>query len=80
MRGNIECLEVLLSNGADLAFVNKQGMNALMIASNYGEVGVAQILLEKGADLNAKDANGLTAMDHAETDEMKEYLASMLSS
>jgi len=81
MRGHVECVELLLNHhGSDLTITNKQGMNALMIASNYGEIGVVQILLEKGADLHIKDGNGKTALDHAETDEMKEYLSSIDSS
>ena len=49
---------------------------ALMIASKNGHLGVVQLLVEKGANVNAKDEDGKTALDIAETPEIKEYLRS----
>ncbi|KAI1771105.1 ankyrin repeat-containing domain protein [Hypoxylon cercidicola] len=53
-----EIMRLLLDSGADANLVSSQGKTALNMASRYGMVEVAKILLEKGADINHKDRYG----------------------
>ena len=45
-----------------------------MHAASQGSADAVKALIEAGADVNAKNSNGKTALDLAETDEVKELL------
>jgi ankyrin repeat protein len=49
---------------------------ALMTAAAQNRMDMAKVLLEKGAGVNIKEKHGWTALDLANSDEMKNLLAS----
>lgn len=58
-------INTLLAKGADFNIKDKDGMTALMHATNKGDLAVVQALLDKGADASAKNNQGFTAADLA---------------
>ena len=50
------------------------GRTALMLASEAGHFEVVKYLVENGANANLKDNDGKTALDFAETDEIRQFL------
>ena len=63
--GNLEIVQYLVENGANINAKNDSGSTALMIASYEGKFEVVEYLIEKGANVNAKNNDGLTALDCA---------------
>lgn len=60
--GRLQAAEKLLAAGAR---VNQTDFTPLMAASRHGSLVLVNFLLELGADPNAKDSEGMTALDHA---------------
>ena len=60
--GNLEKVQELLNNDADVNAKNKLGNTALINASMTGHTETVALLLEKGADVNANNNNGHTAL------------------
>ena len=57
----LQCVEILLQNGAVVTATDDQGMQPLHWAFQYpSNIAVATILLSHGADPNAKDSEGMT--------------------
>ena len=58
---------VLLSAGADVNYVDKEGMTALLYAASvdFGTTDMVQTLLKHGADIRARTKEGLTAVEVA---------------
>lgn len=70
-RGHVDTVRRLIAAGVDVYHVNRLGWTALLEAVLLGDGGVAhqqivQALLEAGADPNLADAEGVTALHHAE--------------
>jgi ankyrin repeat protein len=80
MHGDYRAMEILLAHGADVSLVQKNGGNALMLASGLGrgqsafseDVGTepemlnaVQLALQHGADVNAVNDSGATALHYA---------------
>ena len=61
-KGDINSVEILLAEGADVNANTANGMTALMCAASKGHTGIVQNLLDKGADVNTKRYDGLTAL------------------
>jgi ankyrin repeat protein len=59
-RGDIIELKMLLSNGAYVNIVGKDGETPLHLAVKNGNVQVIKLLLALGADVNAQDNDGET--------------------
>ena len=55
----------LVSLGADVSQVERDGQTPLMHAAAKGFVDTVRVLLDARADVNAKAANGTTALDSA---------------
>lgn len=73
--GLVDVLKVLLENGADpniASTINK--WTPLITASYFGKKDAVNILLKHGADPKHEDVTGLTAYDHAKSDEIREIL------
>ncbi len=60
---NLESVEILLENGADVDYRDQDGKTALMIAAEIGSGEIVEFLIKKGADVLAKDNNHKTAED-----------------
>lgn len=63
-KGDIESVKKFLNYGAN---VNEKsnGMSPLMHAARYNKVEIIKILISSGAKINARDNNGLTALNYA---------------
>ena len=74
--GNLEIVRLLVERGG--ANVNAAtsiyGGTALMWASGNGHLKIVRYLVEHGANVNAAVSHGLTAIDFANTEEIKTYL------
>ena len=64
----VECMKVLLTNGADVNARNKEGKTPFMVAENIPTA--LGILLDAGAEMNARDNQGRTALMQAAHGEM----------
>jgi ankyrin repeat protein len=62
LKGNLEMVKFLVSEGADVNMVNNNGGTALMAASEKGNLEIVKFLVSKGADVNAVNNNGNTAL------------------
>jgi ankyrin repeat protein len=75
-RGNPATIKVLLDAGAKIDAVNVKGLTPLMSAiepplytgiNEKSRLKNMELLLSSGANVNARDANGLTVLDHAKS-------------
>ena len=63
---SIKIIKILISNGADVNLVSREGNTPLHILVNdLGNVQIAEILLKNGADINAKNSDGKTPLQLA---------------
>ena len=60
-----ECVELLLSKGADVNASERSGWTALNSAARLGHETCLEILLKAGADVNSIQENGNTALMEA---------------
>lgn len=65
MSGAVEVSKALLWADADVTRVDLQRRNVCMWAARHGHQGIMEALLAKGVDLTLHDAEGFTALDHA---------------
>jgi ankyrin repeat protein len=63
----VQAARLLISRGADVNAVDKQGMTALLYAASvdYGDSGMIDLLLKSGATKEARTKEGLTAVELA---------------
>ena len=64
--GDLEQLDELLTQGADVNAGDRTGVTALMRAAYHGQLAMVRALIGYGADPTAKDRSGLTALMMAE--------------
>jgi ankyrin repeat protein len=64
-RGRLDIVELLVANGADINYANRNGLTALHAASYGNHLDVVKFLLEKGADINAIERKGKTPLYYA---------------
>jgi ankyrin repeat protein len=60
-----QIIKLLIANGADPNLHDDNGLTPLMALTTYGNMEAARVLLDAGAQANAKDNEGMTALDHA---------------
>jgi ankyrin repeat protein len=65
MGGHANCVDVLVSRGADVNSKNNEGITALMAASGNGHANCIDVLVSGGANVNASDKDGFTALTWA---------------
>ncbi len=75
--GDVELVELLIKAGANLNFVDKNGVTALFQAAQNGDKEVVQLLIKAGADLDIARNVGATAL-HAAICLDKDIIAEML--
>ena len=68
-QGNIELLNILLSNGGGNSVVNvptpQERLTPLHLASSRGHLAICEALLESGASVTSLDARGMNPLHHA---------------
>ena len=64
-RGNLETINYIISQGADIKVVDKTGNTALIVASAGKNAELIQLLLEKTNNINAINLNGESALTKA---------------
>jgi uncharacterized protein len=72
----VETLNLLLDHGARINDQDDRGRTALMIAAELGHGAAVDLLIRRGADMAVHDKAGKTALDLAESDELKAKLTS----
>jgi ankyrin repeat protein len=60
--GNLERVQKLITEGADINALDRHGQTALMNATMHGNIEVVRVLLEHGAELNNTAKYNLTAL------------------
>jgi len=65
MRNNIELIQLLIANKANLNLTSKTGVTALMLATQFKNFEIIKILLLNKADKSLKDNEGKTAFEYA---------------
>ena len=70
-RGHVETVRVLLGTAIDVQHVNSLGWTALLEAIVLGTDGpahrqIVRLLVDRGSDVNARDREGVSALQHAE--------------
>jgi hypothetical protein len=78
--GNVERLEQILAQGADVNAGDRTGVTPLMRAAYHGELPMVRALIQHGADLDAKDSGGLTALTMAKHSGHAEIVEALRSS
>ncbi|XP_062280262.1 ankyrin repeat domain-containing protein 24 [Scomber scombrus] len=64
-RGRLECLEVIISHGADLNITDGAGLSALHLAAKYGQSECLKRLLQERLAVDCTDSIGRTPLHHA---------------
>jgi ankyrin repeat protein len=81
--GDREQVEALITTGADVNALNKEGTTALMAATwgktGRGDVGIAKALIVKGANVNAANVYGRTALMDVAGNGNVEFMSLLLS-
>jgi ankyrin repeat protein len=66
VNGDVELLEILIANGADVDVRDVNGYTPLHLAIHEGNTEVAKVLINNGADVNARtigdNGNGLSPL------------------
>ena len=63
--GELEVVDLLIREGAEVNQVDRQGRSALICASRNGFLDIARALMKAGADVGAVSKTGKTALDLA---------------
>ena len=64
-KGNEKITAYLISKGADLNTINKEGQNNLILAVGADRVNLIKMLVENGADPDVKDMMGMSAYNYS---------------
>lgn len=74
--GNIECVEVLINNGADVNKQSKTYLTPLHLAVHQEDLELITLLLENGADKSIVDLDGKTASEWTDDINIKNLIDS----
>ena len=72
--GQIDILQGLLGEGANVNSIDCGGNTALMWAAWYGHIDTVKLLLDNGADVNIKNNDGDTVLSLVEEEELVNLL------
>lgn len=64
-KNNIEIIQTLIANNADIHVIDWDGISPLMIAAGHGHTPTVELLLKHGADINLTDRFGNTPLIYA---------------
>lgn len=73
-KSNVPIVEFLVSKGANLNFVSRDGQTALILATGSENFQICKILAENGADPSVKDRMGMSSIDYATLFKKEEIL------
>nr|XP_056719624.1 protein phosphatase 1 regulatory subunit 12C isoform X2 [Euleptes europaea] len=76
---NMEVVEFLVENGADVNQADNEGWTPLHVAASCGYIEIAQYLLDHGANIAAVNSDGDVPLDIAEADNMEALLRSEIA-
>jgi len=76
--GDIECIKILLNNGADINCQNRHGYAPLHWASIRGHLKALNYLVSQGADIQIKDLQGGSPLHWAVSGEQEKCIAALL--
>ncbi len=76
--GDLQTLEKLLKEGADVNFADENGSTALMLASFNGRTAIVELLIKSGAEVNLADLNNRTALIYASSGPFAETVEVLL--
>ncbi|XP_063147043.1 ankyrin repeat domain-containing protein 24 [Candoia aspera] len=65
MKGNVDCLEVMLAHGADALTTDGSGHTALHLSAKHGHPQCVSKLLQSSCPVDVADSQGRTALHHA---------------
>ncbi|KAM6463620.1 ankyrin repeat domain-containing protein 24 [Liasis olivaceus] len=65
MKGNVDCLEVMLAHGADALTTDGSGHTALHLSAKHGHPQCVSKLLQSSCPVDVADSHGRTALHHA---------------
>ena len=65
---DMEIVDLLIKNGANVNIQDKLGRTALMQASRNDNEKIVKLLIQYGANLNLQDTRGKTVLDYANTE------------
>lgn len=63
--GFTDIARLLVEEGAEVNWIDSEGVTPLILAAFKGHVEIAELLLDQGADRTVKDQWGRTALDYA---------------
>ncbi|NEO84388.1 MAG: ankyrin repeat domain-containing protein [Spirulina sp. SIO3F2] len=76
--GHLAIAQLLIKQGANVNWIDGEGVTPLILSSFKGHVALTQLLLEHGADVSVRDQWNRTALDYAlrrgEEDEIAQLL------
>ena len=72
-------VKLLVSKGANLNLINKNGLTPLMWAIEKGHTAIAKFLLTSGADITIADSQGFTALHKAVLNGNTEVLSAIIT-
>jgi len=64
-KSNSEIVEILISRGANLDFISRDGQPILVLAVGTGNEKICRLLVENGADFSICDSMGMSALAYA---------------
>ena len=74
----LDCVKLLIEEGASTEIRNKNGFTALMLAAANNNLACMEVLLSAGANIEAKDNYGITSLMYAATGNRIEALKLLL--
>ena len=72
-QGHIDCVSILLENGADVDARNEDDDTALMWATGKGRIEIVKKLLENGANVDTKSDGGFPSTLRANKGQNRNY-------
>ncbi|ORX81901.1 ankyrin [Anaeromyces robustus] len=76
---NLKLIKTLLSNGANINYLNKQGKNALIYAIEQKNMDLIKLLMNYKPDIKLKTKNGITPLKLAIMNNLSDIVRELLS-
>lgn len=70
----MDCVKLLLENGAGLNIADKKGQTPLHVAAQKGQTDYVRLLMQKGAKIDVKDKQDKTALKVASSEKIRDLI------